>query len=57
VAAGLFRVSFTIGREPVPGAQPERYVPSTGRARTELGLSELVNLADAIQRTANWLRS
>jgi len=57
VAAGLFQVSFEIARQPTAGAQPERYVPSTERARTELGVSQHVNLADAIQRTAKWLRN
>ena len=34
------------------GAKPERYVPSTARAREELGLTETVSLEEAIRRTA-----
>jgi len=38
------------------GALPERYVPSTARAREELGLQTWIPLEDAIQRTAAWHR-
>ena len=34
-----------------------RYVPSTGRARSELGVAETVTLADAVSRTVAWHRS
>jgi nucleoside-diphosphate-sugar epimerase len=37
-----------------PGVPPERYVPSTVRARVELGLSPRVPLDDAIRRTLAW---
>jgi nucleoside-diphosphate-sugar epimerase len=39
-----------------PGRAPERYVPRTTKAEQELGLKEHVPLADAIRRTAAWLR-
>lgn len=39
---------------PVPGAPPERYVPSTARARSELGLKQTIPLEEAIRRTAAW---
>jgi dTDP-glucose 4,6-dehydratase len=38
-----------------PNPVPDFYVPSTVRARGELGLAERVELAEAIRRTANWL--
>jgi dTDP-glucose 4,6-dehydratase len=38
----------------VPGALAQRYVPSTTRARRELGLQQYVSLSDAIGRTAAW---
>jgi nucleoside-diphosphate-sugar epimerase len=39
---------------PVTDALPRRYVPSTSRAAAELGLQRLVELDDAIRRTADW---
>jgi nucleoside-diphosphate-sugar epimerase len=41
----------------VPGAVPERYVPSTRRARQELGLGENFSLPEIIRRTAAWHRA
>jgi dTDP-glucose 4,6-dehydratase len=39
---------------PRPGAPPQRYVPSTARARANLGLEEWIDLPEAIRRTAAW---
>lgn len=42
--------------KPVPNASVDCYVPSTERARTELGLREETSLEDAIQRMLVWHR-
>ena len=44
------------GAEPPPGTPPPRYVPSTLRAREELGLQAGISLEEAIRRTAEWNR-
>jgi dTDP-glucose 4,6-dehydratase len=41
-------------REPDPSARPPRYVPSTKRAREELGLAEWIGLEEGIRRTWAW---
>jgi dTDP-glucose 4,6-dehydratase len=38
----------------VPGRPPSRYVPSTARARDELGLAETFSLEEAVRRTLAW---
>jgi dTDP-glucose 4,6-dehydratase len=43
-------------QEPTPGKPAARYVPSTARARAELGLEQRVELPEALARTARWLR-
>jgi nucleoside-diphosphate-sugar epimerase len=50
-------VSVQIARQPVPGKMGERYVPSTGKARSELGLRETVDLDKAIKGTSSWHQS
>lgn len=45
-----------VARAPEPGTVPERYIPCTQRARLELGLSETIDLEEAIRRTAVWAR-
>jgi dTDP-glucose 4,6-dehydratase len=39
------------------GAVPERYVPSTARARDEIGLKENFSLSEMVRRTASWHRA
>lgn len=43
-----------IAKEPIPGEIPPRYVPSTERARMELGLQETMSLHEAVQKTIAW---
>jgi dTDP-glucose 4,6-dehydratase len=50
-------VEVHVANAPTPGRVPGRYVPSTRRARTELGLEERVGLDEAIDRTLAWWRS
>lgn len=44
-----------VAKQPIPGAEVSRYVPSVERARM-LGLGEAVGLREAIQKTAEWYR-
>ncbi len=48
------RIDVELARQPTPGVPPSRYVPATGRAAGELGLSALIPLKEAISRTAAW---
>jgi len=48
------RPSVEIAGVAQPGAQPERYIPSTERARLELGLEETVGLDEGLRRTVRW---
>jgi len=50
-------VSVDIANTPVLGQEAHRYVPSTQRARAELGLIERIGLDDAIDRTIRWLQT
>lgn len=43
-----------IALKPIPGKPPERYVPSTERSRTDLGLRQHVDLSEAIRKTLLW---
>ena len=56
LVGGAFQppVEVRFARPLQPGKPAERYVPSTARARMELGLRETIPLADAIRRTIQW---
>jgi dTDP-glucose 4,6-dehydratase len=43
-----------IQKRSLPGVLPERYIPSIERAKTELKLSEYIELKTAIQNTEKW---
>ncbi|MBN2124206.1 MAG: NAD-dependent epimerase/dehydratase family protein [Deltaproteobacteria bacterium] len=53
---GVFEAPLGIEIEggPVQTGSGERYVPSTERARMELGLNALTALSEALRRTAGW---
>ncbi len=47
-------IEVTIASAPTQGVPVHRYVPSTARAREELGLSAKMPLREAIRRTHSW---
>lgn len=51
--SGPRTIDIEVGATPQPGPPP-RYVPSTARARGELGLREAVGLDEAVKRTLAW---
>jgi nucleoside-diphosphate-sugar epimerase len=57
VAAEFGVQEIEIRGRAVPGAASERYVPSTRRAKAELGLGEKFSLPEIIRRTAAWHRA
>jgi nucleoside-diphosphate-sugar epimerase len=50
------RAEVKVEGAPTPGLSASRYVPSTARAREELGLAESVGLEEAVRRTLEWHR-
>jgi len=54
VAKALPHIDVQIAKTFVPGKLAERYVPSTHRAQTELGLKSVIQLSEAIKRTVRW---
>jgi dTDP-glucose 4,6-dehydratase len=50
-------VACKVRGTPEPGKPPERYAPSTARARGELALAEWTDLPEAIARTIAWHRA
>ena len=51
------RVPISIAKTKAEGRSPEKYVPSTERARKELGLKTQVDLDSAIRKTTLWHQS
>jgi nucleoside-diphosphate-sugar epimerase len=51
------RPTIHIARQPESGRLPERYIPSTARARQELGLEQTVSLRESLQRMLSWNRA
>jgi len=49
-------LSVTIAGVPDSGRAPDRYVPSTARARSELALEETVDWRTALRKTYEWHR-
>jgi len=45
-----------IAKAAVAGRPAERYVPSTARARHDLGVTTTIELEEALMRTMNWYR-
>lgn len=50
------QTKIQIAKQPNPAQPALRYVPSTQRAKNELGLESRVSLAEAIRRTANFYK-
>ncbi|MFA5263745.1 MAG: NAD(P)-dependent oxidoreductase [Opitutaceae bacterium] len=50
------QAEILVSQAPQKGAKALRYIPSTHKARVDLGLSPKVGLRDAIHRTAEWHR-
>jgi dTDP-glucose 4,6-dehydratase len=55
-AAKLANVPVTIHGRAIPGKPAQRYVPSTARARNELGLRETIDWRTALRKTYDWYR-
>lgn len=48
------KLEIIIAHKAEPGKPAERYVPSIGRAREDLGLEPWISAADGVRRTAAW---
>jgi dTDP-glucose 4,6-dehydratase len=59
LVAGNFspRPAVSVQKRAVQAFAPDRYIPDTTRARSELGLSESVSLGEALQKTIQWHRN
>ena len=47
-------LKVSVGREPVRDGRPNRYVPSTDRARAELKLEQWTDFETAVRKTLDW---
>jgi dTDP-glucose 4,6-dehydratase len=47
-------IPIQIAKQPIAGAPPLQYVPSTQLAQQQLHLTQTVSLSEAIRRTAEW---
>lgn len=56
VASHQLGCDVVISQPSNPDAHPSRYVPSTDRAESELGLTRCFELGEAIRRTMDWHR-
>jgi nucleoside-diphosphate-sugar epimerase len=56
LVAGIAGLPVEVRGTAVVGEKPERYVPSTARARAELHLQERIDLSESIHRTVAWHR-
>ena len=57
ISSELGAQGIEILEQPRPRGAIDRYVPSTQRARAELGLREKFSLTEIVQRTAAWQRT
>lgn len=57
VARHFSDLGVSIAKKPMLNASPVCYVPSTARARSELGLKQTINLQEAIRRTVVYYAS
>jgi dTDP-glucose 4,6-dehydratase len=56
IIGGLYDTEVEVMGTPVPGATPEKYLPSTAKAVRELGLGLNFSLEESIARTVDWHR-
>lgn len=55
--AAILECKVTVAQAAIPGASPARYVPEVTRIPQEFGLTQMVDLPVALEKTITWLRS
>ena len=50
-------LTIKLGKKPLIDGRPSRYVPSTDRAKNELGLDQWTDLGTSITKTIDWYRA